>query len=397
MAASTTEPSLTTEPPLPPTEENPTESTSPSTTEPTTPSTAEPDLAEATIFCPEIPRSALVYPADYDRFDRLLVTALANQNICEIILDPAPTDNYIVIAAEHLYYPIINETEQSVTIWQRSPDGNQQPLEFTTTQTTVQFRASADGRKIGWSPRMAPQPTLQIANIDGTELVTVVDEVSETERRYPLPIRFSSDNQTLYYSLRLDGLGGVLFTSSGRADTLYRVPVTGGQSELIYTCETKERPNLCIGDVSPDGTVFAYTENGAARPPEDTSEPRIHLLRTDDASVIATLTPPALDFAGLPIFFPNGDLIFSSATLESTGGFMSLPTPGYLSRVQPPYTNPPETLLVGDGVYRVITWLDDNHILYDTADGGGSAEIGVLTSDGQSQILPIYYIVGTLL
>ena len=52
---------------------------------------------------------------------------------------------------------------------------------------------------------------------------------------------------------------------------------------------------------------------------------------------------------------------------------------------------------VTGGVYRAITWLDDNHILYDTADDGGSAEIGVLTSDGQSQKLPIFYIVGILL
>ena len=107
---------------------------------------------------------------------------------------------------------------------------------------------------------------------------------------------------------------------------------------------------------------------------------------------IATLTPPAVDFAGWPTFSPTGDLIFSSATIDRGEDFPPMTRPGYLSLVRPPYTNPPETLFFEDGVYPPSTWLDDNHILYDTADD----QIGVVNLEGQSQKLPIFYTVAVL-
>jgi hypothetical protein len=337
-------------------------------------------------LCPEVSRPAMLI-GNFDNPSGLILIDPASQVSCDILLLQPPFGR-VLTAAGDIYYPVFDPEAETITVWRLSAaDGSQVPLEFTTVSMEqfgpFSFVLSDDGTKIAWgraevNPESDPpiyRNDLWVANIDGSDQVTLLEQVENNESRYVELVRFSQDNSTLFYALQPDGIGGMIFNFSGRFDNLYRVSAAGGESELLYDCSTSENL-LCIGDISPDGSTLAYTQpaGGAVQ------------VMSSAGSLINTITPPATDYIGPAIFGPTGTLAIISATLAQPEQEDELPrpTPGYISLVEPPYTGQPQTLLSNDGVATIWEWLDDRRLSYGNMDETGSIGTSILTIEGQS-------------
>jgi hypothetical protein len=267
-------------------------------------------------------------------------------------------------------------------VWQITPKGEQQPLEFTTitmeTPGPYTFIVSDDGSKIAWSQTLiddSVEPplyvnTLWLANIDGTNKVILLDGVENNEVRYASLVRFGTDN-ALYYALQ-PNIGGPVF--SGRYDTLYTVPPDEQESELIYACPVEENA-VCIGGLSTDGNTFTIIQ------PETAA---IQVMNRS-GEVLATLPLPATDYVERTAFAPDGSIAFFSATLtEPTSEEESpRPDPGYITLLPVPYTAQPETLLSDSNVATLMGWLDNERLVYGTLTQEGMAGTALLNRSGQ--------------
>ncbi|MEW5960999.1 MAG: hypothetical protein AB1801_25005, partial [Chloroflexota bacterium] len=265
----------------------------------------------------------------------------------------------------------------------------QAPLAFTAasaeTYGPLTFTVSADGRKIAWGRAAIDAEVdppiyrneLTVANIDGSEQVTLLAQVENNERRFVEPVRFSPDNATLFYALQPDGLGGDLFSVSGRYDNLYAVSAGGGEPELLLACP--DEADLCIGDLSPDGNLLSYADPAAG----------LVYLIDRQGGLVASLTPPATGYIGPALFGPNGNLALVAATLAETGGEAELPrpNPGTILLLKPPYTGQPETLLSDNTVVTLWEWLDDNRLAYGSLAEDGGIGTSIVTLDGQTRQL----------
>lgn len=363
------------------------------------PPSPTPTQAEPSGLCPEVDHPAVLV-ANYDDPSRLGLVDLAGQT-CDIVLSNLPFGR-IVTAAGHLYYPAFDPDTETVTVWQISPDGSQSPLDFT--QVAIEqfgpfnITVSPDGTMIAWAQTTVDaqvdppiyRNSLWVARTDGSELVSLFDQVENGERRYLEPVRFGADNATLFYALQPDGLAGNIFDFSGRYENLYTAPVRGGEPTLVLACPpgpTQATP--CIGDISADGSLLAY------------SDPANGLVQVVglDGSTVSTLTPPATDFVGPAVFGPTGQLAFVSATLTATTGEedeVLTPEPGYISLVEPPYAGQPATLLADNSVVTLWEWLDENHLAYGALDEAGNLGTAVITLDGQVTQLSPNFALGVL-
>jgi hypothetical protein len=357
------------------------------------PATVEPPEIGPDGLCPEVNRPAILI-ADYENPSNLILVDPETQTRCDILL-PQPPFGRIMTDAGNIYYPVFDPEAETVTIWQLSSDGEQLPLTFTGVPAEqfgpINFVLSDDGAKIAWGRAVtnfeADPPIyhndLWVANIDGSEMVSLLEQVENSESRYVEPVRFSRDKGTLYYALQPDGLGGSIFSFSARFDNLYEVSTGGGQGQLLFDCATElaETP-FCIGDISPDGNYLAYTQ------------PDQGLVKVlgHDGSVVADLTPPTTDYIGPALFGPGGDLVFISATLveaETDEPGLPQPSPGYLSLLRPPYTGQAETLLTDDRVATLWEWLDENRVAFGSIDEAGNIGTSLVTLEGQvTQLSP---------
>jgi hypothetical protein len=350
------------------------------------PPTPEPPEIGPDGLCPEVKRPAMLV-ADLENPSRLMLIDPDGQQ-CEILLSHLPFGR-IVTAMGSIYYPAFDPDAETVTIWQLNPDGAQTPLDFTTAALEqfgpFNFTVSSDGSKIAWAqtevdPEVDPplyRNSLWTANTDGSNLVTLLDKAENSEQRYLQPVRISLDNNALFYALQPDGLGGTIFSFSGRYDNLYRQPVGGGQTQLLFACPSgTENVPTCIGDISADGTFLAYSQPGEAG---------VQVIGVD-GSPVSKLTPPATDFVGPAVFGPTGNLAFVSATLTEVSGEegeVPVPNPGYLSFVPAPYTAEPTTLLADNSVATLWEWLDENRLAYGSLDEAGNIGTSIITVDGQ--------------
>ncbi|MBN1993352.1 MAG: hypothetical protein JW953_11685 [Anaerolineae bacterium] len=358
------------------------------------PPTPTPPLIGPDGLCPNINRPALVI-ANYHDPNSLTLIDPDNQAQCEFLLDQPPFGR-IMTAAGSIYYPVYDPAVQTVTIWRLGPNGEQIPLAFTTLKMEqfgpVTFALSGDGSKIAWArtlinPDVEP-PTYRtdfwVANIDGSNQVTLMEQVENTDRRYVEPIRFSPDNNELFYALQPDGLGGPIFAFSGRYDTVYSVLVTGEPAQLIFACPTTENP-ICIGDVAATGNALTYAESGLVN------------IISRDGALLGALTPPAMDYVGPAVFGPTGNLAFVSATLsQPSGDELPLPNPGYIVFIEPPYAGPPQILLTDNSVAAVWEWVDENRLAYGSVDEFGNIGTSILTMDGQAVELSPNYALAVL-
>lgn len=348
------------------------------------PPTPEPLVIGPDGLCPAIKRPAVLV-IDFERPGGVIMIDPASQATCNFQLNQPPYGR-IATAAGNIYYAVYDPAAKTVTVWQLTPAGQQTPLAFTTVKMEefgpFNFTVSDDGSKIAWARaviNMESDPPvyrndLWAANIDGSGQVTLLDQV-EQERSYVEPVRFSADQKTLYYALQLDGLGGMLFSFSGRYNSMAAVPTGGGEARLLFTCP--EGQPICIGDISADGSALAYVQPGQGV-----------IVLGSDGQPIATVTPSVTDFIGSPVFGPTGNLAFVSATLaQSDEQAVPRPNPGVINLVTPPYTGEVKTLLSDNTVTTTWEWLDENHLLYGAMDEAANVGTTVVTLDGQSMNL----------
>lgn len=354
-----------------------------------------PDLETAELnpagLCPEVQRPALIV-ANYENPTGLILIDPASQAQCEFLLDRPPFGR-IMTAAGSIYYPVFDSDARTMTIWQVTPEGTQTSLDFTTVSMEqfgpFSFVLSADGSRIAWARTMINPETdppifrndLWAANIDGSGQVTLLEEMENQEFRYLEPVRFSDTGDVLFYALQPDGLGGTIVDFSGRYDTVYSIPTTGGEPQLIFACELEENP-LCINDISADGSVLAVGQ------PAD----KVIQLIGPAGGLINTIPAPSTDYIGQAIFGPGGNLAFLSATFTSTGeAELARPNPGIISMIEPPYTGEARILLTDNTVAAIWDWLDENRLVYGPINEAGDIGTGLITLDGGlTQVSPSF-------
>jgi hypothetical protein len=200
-------------------------------------------------------------------------------------------------------------------------------------------------------------------------------QVTPENRRAVVPVRFSADNSTLFYTLQPVGVGGSWIAFNGRYDNLYALRLrTEAEPELIFDC-AELGGLLCIGDfMELDGSVsvLAYT-NGAEV-----------VVLNGQGDTLNSITLEH-DYVGYPTFGPAGDLVFYGADLAADTGGPPMPEMGYLYRVAPP-TAPHEVLAGDAGLLYPAAWLDDTHVVvnYVSGENWGVALVGL---DGLLDVL----------
>lgn len=351
--------------------------------QPAPPPTPEPIVIGPEGLCPDLARPAALV-IDFERPGGVVMVDPGSGASCNFQLSQPPYGR-IATAEGQIYYAVYEPEAKTVTVWQLSPTGAQTPLPFTSVDMAefgpYNFTVSADGGKIAWSRAVisagADPPLyrsdLRVAGMDGSNQIVLLEGV-EQPLSYIEPIRFSADQGTLYYAVQPDGLGGAMFSFSGRYNSVYSLPVNGGEPRPIFTCP--EDQAICVGDVSSDG-VLAYVQTGQG----------VTVLGSD-GQPLAAITPPATDFIGSPVFGPTGNLAFVSATLvQANEQELPRPNPGAISLVTPPYTGEVKTLVSDNSVTMAWEWLDENRLLYGTMDEAANLGTAVVTLDGQTRSL----------
>jgi hypothetical protein len=103
-----------------------------------------------------------------------------------------------------------------------------------------------------------------------------------------------------------------------------------------------------------------------------------------DGQIISTLTWPATDYIGSPVFGPGGNLAFVSATLTQAGEqALPRPNPGAISLAAPPYTGEIQTVLSDNRTVTAWEWLDENRLIYGVMAENGNIGAALITLDGQ--------------
>jgi hypothetical protein len=338
-------------------------------------------------LCPEAPRPALVVmPPSLERI--ATVIDLNGQVYCELTLQAAP-HKQLVSAAGSLFYDVFDEAAQTTTVWRLNPDGTNQPLPFTTINMAqgdlLTFLVSPDGSKVVWGTvRFNPdtqvfESSLWAANLDGLSQVTLLDGVKSGELgqpRYPEPIHFSRDNQTLFYALQPDWLPPVWSVVNGHYNNIFSISLSGGEPSLLFECPA-EGPLLCIGDVSAEG-LLAYT---------DQTEGVVKVLGPAGETV-NTFTPPATAYIGPAIFNASGQLAFSSATLQSGTDF-PLPEMGSISLVSNPYAGEPKILLSREDITVTVRWVGDDYLVVFYVKSPQEDGMALVSLEGQFQPIPV--------
>ncbi|MCB0196170.1 MAG: hypothetical protein KDJ65_29735 [Anaerolineae bacterium] len=358
------------------------------------PPTPELSVLDPAGLCPDITRPALL-TINFESPDLLTLVDPDNQATCEMQLSRLPVGR-IAPASGSIFYPIFNPETEMVSILRLSNDGEQTLLPFTELpaqeQSPTDFVVSTDGSKIAWSQTIIDNEvdpplytnSLWLANSDGSNPVTILEQVQNEETRFVAPIRFSADGSHLFYALQPDVPGLAL---SGRFDNLYRVPTAGGQPELVYTCSAEEQNGFCISGFALDGTILTVIQ------PADNS---IRVLDTNGTD-INTIPLPATDYVERVSFSPNGNLAFVTATLtQPSEDETPRPSPGYLTVLSLPYTDQAQTLLSDNSVGTLWGWLDDSRLIYGVIDEEGNTSTALLTLEGQSVVISPDVAIGVL-
>jgi hypothetical protein len=330
-------------------------------------------------LCPDVGRPA-VLTVNYDNPSILSLIDPDSQAACEIALNQPPVGR-IATSSGSIFYPVFDLAAREMTVWQLDPEGKQTPLTFTSIPAAepgpFDYIVSEDGTKIAWAQTLVEleaespnyQNNLWVADLDGGNRVSILDQIENSEQRFAVPVRLSPDSRNLYYALQPDIGGPVL---SGRYDTLYSVPASGGQAEPIHLCP-EDNP-VCIGGLSLDGTTFTVVQ-----PVEGTIE-----VLGIDGSLINTLPLPATDYIERSSFGPGGDIALVTATLsQADEDAPPLPSPGYISLVVAPYTDQPLTLLSDSTIGTLRGWLDESRLAFGTIDPAGNVATSIITIGGQ--------------
>ncbi|MFW5942283.1 MAG: hypothetical protein ACOCXI_10810 [Chloroflexota bacterium] len=333
-------------------------------------------------FCSDVPRPAVLLFVPGLGY---LVTDPASGAQCELGLD-GDAPGRVQAAGDALYWSRLEG--ETYVVRQMVQDGQVSELSFAAAdlQEAMAFHTfvvSEDGSRIAWAyggppagqSSGPPVSQLWVASIGGEDAVSPLPayESGDLHQRALVPVRFSSDNSTLYYTVQPMGLGGSWASFVGRYDNLYALRLNSdAEPTLIFDCAEHDQL-LCIGDFYElDGQVsaLAYVDEGNV------------VIQNGEGQVLNTLTPEA-EYVGYPTFGPGGELVFYSADLSDEA---PVPQQASLHRVAPP-TAPAETPLSDPGLLTPQGWLDATHVIVAYTDGSESWGTAIVGLDGSLQVL----------
>ncbi len=352
------------------------------------PPTPTPTEIGAGGLCPDVSRPAMII-ADFNNPGNLTIVDPDTLVECNVTLAHPPSGR-VLAAAGSIYYPVFDESAETMTLWQLSATGEQTSLPFTTVTMEgvgpFTFAVADDASRIALArafidPNVEPplyRNDLWVAHIDGSNQATILDQVENSQKQLALPIRFAPDGSELFYAMQPDVAGGGF---GGRFGSVYAVSASGGESELIFACPTAENP-ICIGDITADGSTLAYTA-------PDTGQVR---LISRQGNQLTALTAPATDYVGSAVFGPTGNLAFVSATFtQANEEAPPLPDPGYITFLAAPYTGEAQILLSNNTIVTLWEWLDEARLAYGSLDEVGNLGTSIVTLEGQvTDVSPNY-------
>jgi hypothetical protein len=187
-------------------------------------------------------------------------------------------------------------------------DGTAQDLTFMTPENKIfdgMFLPSPDGSRIAWSNQVSQDANnlhiqLVVANVDGSNRKVLLDENRSIPTR-PVPVRWSNDGRSLYYSNIPYGIGGYILFFGG--SDLIKVDVATGkvlQNLLGSGC-------LCAAAVSPDETRVAYIQ----RPESD--QLNIMLKDVNGGNPVKANLPVGHGQAGAIVWAPDSQSFLVTA------------------------------------------------------------------------------------
>lgn len=343
-------------------------------------------------LCPEVPRPALgLFIPD----EGYLIADPVSGAECATTLDGAVRGHFQA-SGDALYYTV-QEDEQFV-VKRLGQNGEASPLSFTAVERDDAllyhgFVVSPHGSRIAWSTTTAgpdaaspPTSTIWVANTDGNDIVNVLPEFEaegvDGRIRVLVPLRFSKDGSTLFYTLQVE-TGGIWSAFVGHYDSLYALHLNAdAQPTQIFDCPgSYTMTRMCIGDfyeVQGQVEALAYVDGQA-------------LFIVDGMGNVRNTIEFEVDYLGYPAFGPKGDLVVYSAE----GAASVTPEEGTIYYVAAPLVQSaaPEVLAVDTRLLRPRGWLDAGHVVtgYVTGDNGGSVEWGtaVVRLDGSIQVIEL--------
>jgi hypothetical protein len=345
--------------------------------------TATSATTPAAAFCPEVPRPAAILFVPGEKY--VVVDPQSGQS-CDLPF-PVELPGILQVADEHLYF---HSAEGNIlTVTRLAPDGTVTPLPFTARDITqgnlyLAFLISDDGITIAWSyAGVSPDDSnmivteMWVADAATGQISAQVTESIPLDQgaRSLVPVRFSPDNSTLFYTRQPVGIGGAWSSFVGRYDNLFSMPVAGGESTPIFDCaEVAEL--LCLGDfhlVEGQVGTLAYTDGEAGA----------IVVLSGQGETLNTL-PVEANYVGYPTFSPSAELAFYSAELPEDDIF---PTAATIHRVAPP-TAPAEVSASDANMLLPQRFVNDTQLLVSyTAEDGSSGVAVVDLVDGSLQHL----------
>ncbi len=335
-------------------------------------------------LCPDVPRPAvsLFIPGE----GYLIIDPISGQE-CHTTLDGDIPGLFQAVNGA-VFYTVLQEDQFVVKRLDR--DGTASLLSFTAVDRDDallyhSFVVSQDGSRIAWSATSAgpdysgPEVSnMWLAGIDGAALVTLLhEERSGAEDRWtPVPVRFSEDKSTLFYTQQPIGMGGMWSSFVGRYDNLYALHLEAeAEPALIFDC-AGEQSILCIGDfIELEGQVtsLAYVEGSSV------------VILNGAGAVLNTIALED-DYVGYPTFGPTGELSFYGADQDEGPNASIMPLMGTIYRVAPP-TAPQEVLASAPGLLFPAGWMDGTHVVTGYATGGDNWGTAIVGLDGTLQVL----------
>lgn len=350
-------------------------------------------------FCDAIPRPAILFQ-DVVEIESSQTSYLAlnpeEAFWCRLVLPNYPADDPIGVQGS-LFYPVADLEAGTMTIWQMYPDRHAEPWNVTTTAievpyTPYAFAVSPDGSNVAWST-FAPDSTsarlvvtlwtAQAGDEEPRRLLqreTAFDDPWGDRPLYPL--RFSADNQTLYFTWAPIGLGGMWTGFYGRYDNLLTLATDGSAAEgtLIFDCAGVSE-FLCLGDFMPE-EALAYTVWS--------DDWRIEISDWSGQS-LQSITLEGVGHAGYPTFSPAGMLAYTGAQLAE-----QYPDQTTVYLVAQPLAGNPESVYQAPGIEMLWSWLNDAFLVANSVEPDRSTQTSVIRLDGlqlgEVQTYPHFYV-----
>jgi hypothetical protein len=307
-------------------------------------------------FCPEVNRPALLLHANWH-----WLADPDGGEPCRLDFPDELVDNP-QLRGDYLYYHVDDVARDTIVVKRAPSGGPGEALEFTRAtglHSQGRFIVSVDGQRLAWSDVQpddafpgAYASSVYVANVDGSDLRTLLDGHVDDQGRIAEPVSFSADGETLFMALQMYGIGGHWLGFHALYDSLWALPLDGGEPLAIYECRDHGL-SICIGDWTADGQLLAVVDQGAAE---------IRIVSAD-GSVVASVTPAETEFIGYPAFAPDGTVaIYSTTVAEHPDGY-GVPGAATIELLAPPYDGPAQIVVSGEHLWPFLRWFDNERLL----------------------------------